>query len=116
MINKSLSLQKNNSEAFLMSLCYKSVLNQLIFQCLDTSNHINYHVQLPTKFKRLLLDVVRSSIACQIIQNEHYIDVMCDVLAKETILSYGKIEAILYVLHDLFDKIELFLQKQISKN
>ena len=103
MINK---FNQKTEEFLLTSVCYKSIINQIILHCLDTNSHVHYHVPFPTKFRRLLIDIVKSAITCNIIQNEHHIEIMCDVLLKEPILSYTKIDAILTILNDVFDKID----------
>ena len=106
MINKQ---NLKSEEVFLMSVCYKTIIKQLITHCSDTKNHIFYHVPLPTKLRRLLIDVIRTAITCQIIENEHHIDIMCDILLREPMFSHKKIEAIIVVLQDVFQKITIKL-------
>lgn len=108
-----MNINIKSEEIFLVSLCYKSIINQLILHCSSTDSHIHYHVPLPIKLRRLLVNIVRSAIVCGVMQNEHHIDVMCDVLLKEPMFSHSKIETILFILSDVFLKINNTLKKDV---
>ena len=109
--DQSLQNDKKSEEIFLTSLCYENVLNEINLHCVNTHSHVHYHIPLPTKFRKLLVDIVRSAIICGIIQKEHHIEIMCDVILKEQTFSFGKIDAILFILNDLFRKIQAFINK-----
>jgi hypothetical protein len=106
------NLGKKSEELFLVSLCYKSIINELIYYYTDVKNHVRYNVQIPIKLRRLLTNIVRAAITCKIIDNEHYIDVLCDVILTDSMFSHKKMEVIVHVLNDIFFKINNTLKKE----
>lgn len=106
------SSSRKSEELFLVSLCYKSIIDELMIYFTDVEHHVRYNIQIPTKLRRLLTNIIRAAIKCDVIKSEHYIDVLCDVIINENMFSYKKMSVILHVIGDIFVKIHNILKKE----